>query len=391
MSDSDDLHAAFVTFVDSLEEAEHALRLSSTFAREGEPSRGYQHLLRSLLKSIERELVYDPVRPRFRVLDDRIRSGGDNPDQQYWFAHIEQGGRYRVVGRLGSAKRLEMQLYAREPYGAEDVSVAYLTHEEIAFDAEGHFAVELGPGHQLDTSEATMLQVREIYDAWDPTEASRLVIEVLDAPGAPMPRSARDICAIFERAGLDLQRSTEGWPSLVAKRILDLVAPNAFTPLQNPGRSAGVEGRWMAIGPYELVDHTTAIVVSLSDAHADYVGIQLADLWMASLEYADATSSRTGSQSHRAPDGRLYHIVSLSDPGYRNWLDPVGLTSGLMHVRLDGLGEAMAPEHQPRVTATTVAELPDVIPGFDDGVVTPDGRADELAQRRRHVQLRFGR
>ncbi len=391
MSDSDDLHAAFVTFVDSLEEAEHALRLSSTFAREGEPSRGYQHLLRSLLKSIERELVYDPVRPRFRVLDDRIRSGGDNPDQQYWFAHIEQGGRYRVVGRLGSAKRLEMQLYAREPYGAEDVSVAYLTHEEIAFDAEGHFAAELGPGHQLDTSEATMLQVREIYDAWDPTEASRLVIEVLDAPGAPMPRSARDICAIFERAGLDLQRSTEGWPSLVAKRILDLVAPNAFTPLQNPGRSAGVEGRWMAIGPYELVDHTTAIVVSLSDAHADYVGIQLADLWMASLEYADATSSRTGSQSHRAPDGRLYHIVSLSDPGYRNWLDPVGLTSGLMHVRLDGLGEAMAPEHQPRVTTTTVAELPDVIPGFDDGVVTPDGRADELAQRRRHVQLRFGR
>lgn len=390
MSDADRLHAAFGDFLGALEAAERTVRSSPTFGGEGEPSRGYQHLLRAMMKSIERELTHDPARPRFRVLDDRARTGGDNPDQQYWFAHIEPGGRYRVVGRLGSAQRLEMQLYSREPYGAEDVGVGYLTHEQISYDSDRAFRVELGPGLPFDSTDATILQVREIYDSWTDTTASELVIELVEAPGPPEQRTAADVVAMFERAAHDLVRSTEAWPSLIADRVLAFLEPNSLSPLRNPGGSAGVEGRWMTIGPYRL-DHGTAVVVSLSDEGADYVGIQLADLWMASLEYADAASSRTGAQSHRAPDGRMYHVISLADPGYQNWLDPVGVAAGIVHVRIDGLGGEAAPGHQPVVTVAALAELPDLIPGFAEAVITPDERAGELAERRRHVQQRYGR
>ena len=391
MSEAARLHRAFDDFVAGLESAERSVRASPTFAGDGEPSRAYLHLLRSLMKSIERELTHDPVRPRFRVLDDRTRTGGDNPDQQYWFAHIAPGGRYRVDGRLGSAQRLEMQLYSREPYGAEDVGVAYLTHEQIGFDADGRFSVDVGPGLDVDSTDATILQVREIYDSWSDTQPTELVIELVEAPGPPTPRSGDDLVAMFERAAHDLQRSAEAWPSLISDRVLSFLEPNSVSPLRNPGGSAGVEGRWMTIGPYRLDHASAAVVISLSDEGADYVGIQLADLWMASLEYADATSSRTGAQSHRAPDGRLYHVISLEDPGYRNWLDPVGVAAGIVHIRVDGLAGAAEEQHEPIVIETTLADLADVIPGFAEAVITADERAVELAERRRHVQQRYGR
>lgn len=390
MSDADRLHSALDDFIESLRAAERSIRDSPTFDGEGEASRGYQHLLRSLMKSVERELTHDPLRPRFRVLDDRVRTGGDNPDQQYWFAHIAPGGRYRLSGRLGSAQRLEVQLYSREPYGAEDVSVGYLRHEQIDFDAAGRFSVELGPGARLDSTDATILHVREVYDSWTETVASQLVIELIDAPTRPGPRSVDEIVTMFERASYDMQRSAEAWPALVAERLLAFVEPNTMPPLRNPGAVAGVDGRWMTIAPYRLGDDD-ALVVSLSDAGADYAGIQLADLWMASLEYADAASSRTAAQSLRAPDGRIHHVISLDDPGYHNWLDPVGVRNGIIHVRLDGLAGVPSAAHQPTLVHVARDRLASVIPGYTDALVSADDRRRELAGRRRHVQTRFGR
>ena len=391
----DELVAAFERFRGALDDAVESVRASPTFPAEGEAARGYLHLLRSLMKSVERELVHSPDRPRFRVLDDRVRSGGDNPDQRYWFAHIEPGGRYRVRGRLGSARRIEVQLYSREPYGAEDVSVGYLTHEQMALDADGRFAVEIGPqpfadGPWLDSGAAAIVQVREIYASWADTVPAELAIELVDRLGPVGATTAAEVAAMLDRAGHDLTRSAEAWPRLVAERVLPFVAPNTFPPLMNPGAKAGVEGRWMAIGPYD-VGPGDAVVVSLNDDGADYLGVQLADRWMASLEYADATSSRTAEQSRRAPDGRFHHVIALDDPGYHNWLDPAGVGAGIVHVRLDGLAEEPRPEHQPVATVTTVDRLPEVIPGFAGELVTPAERDAERAARRRHVQLRYGR
>ena len=87
----------------------------------------------------------------------------------------------------------------------------------------------------------------------------------------------------------------------------------------------------------------------------------------------------------------MYHVISLEDPGYQNWLDPVGVATGLIHVRIDGLTGVAEPWHQPILTQTTTAELEDIIPGYGQGVLSPDRRAIELAQRRRHIQKRYGR
>ena len=87
----------------------------------------------------------------------------------------------------------------------------------------------------------------------------------------------------------------------------------------------------------------------------------------------------------------MYHVISLTDPGYRNWLDPVGVAAGIVHIRVDGLADDAGVQHEPIVVETTLTDLPDAIPGFAEAVITADERAVERAERRRHVQQRYGR
>ncbi len=55
------------------------------------------------------QLLNDPQFPCFRLMDPRIREGGDNPEQRYLFAKNEAGVDYLVFGKLGNATRIEVQ------------------------------------------------------------------------------------------------------------------------------------------------------------------------------------------------------------------------------------------------------------------------------------------
>ena len=68
-------------------------------------------------------------------------------------------------------------------------------------------------------------------------------------------------------------------------------------------------------------------------------GIQLADAWFSSREYGNRQSSLSGDQSHRAPDGPYYYIISSQDPGVPNWVDAAGRRRGSMFMRFDGMKE----------------------------------------------------
>ena len=68
----------------------------------------------------------------------------------------------------------------------------------------------------------------------------------------------------------------------------------------SPGAKAGVVGRWMSLGHYDLAPDQ-ALVIRIPPTGAPYQGSQLADLWFGSLEYASATSSITRGQAITPP------------------------------------------------------------------------------------------
>ncbi|MGI9616321.1 MAG: hypothetical protein ACR2QO_25625, partial [Acidimicrobiales bacterium] len=356
----------------------------------------YEHLVRMVLKAIEQDVMQDVDHPHFRVLDDRIREGGDNPDQRYLIAKVRGGEEYRVWGRLGSAHRLEVQLYSAEPYGGKNVGVGYLPHESIAFAADGSFSIELGPHTDAPSGlrsppETAIVQVRQIYDEWSDADPGAVFIDRIGFEGRRRAvESAAQMAERLRLAGDNAYYSTECWPALVERGVLGFMERNTLPPLMSPGERAGVVGRWISVGHFELTGDE-ALVIRVPPTTADYRGIQLADLWFASLPYGNATSSLSGAQSTAAPDGDTYFVISLEDPGYANWLDPCGLQRGIVHLRYDGVDGEIPEASWPSATLTTVDGLAETIPGFADQLFSSARRQSQVATRRRHVQVRYGR
>jgi hypothetical protein len=81
--------------------------------------------------------------------------------------------------------------------------------------------------------------------------------------------------------------------------------------------------------------------------------------------------------------------VSLEDPGYANWLDPAGVAKGIVQLRFDGLDDQ--PAEAPTAELVSISALPNTIPNFDAGRIGTDARDAQRAERRRHVQVRYGR
>ena len=125
-------------------------------------------------------------------------------------------------------------------------------------------------------------------------------------------------------------------------------------------------------------------------AGGDYQGIQLADLWFSSLEYANRQTSLTTAQARPSADGAFRFVVCGEDPGVANWLDTTGRRRGVLLLRYDGTGRTTFPEQEhPRAEVVPLAALQAHLPP-DTPRSAPGERAAALAARRRHVQRRFG-
>ena len=390
----DELADAFEYFVNRLRDAEQAVRSFDAYDGDIARGRGYLHIARMMLKSIEHNLLGDPEHPHFRVLDDRIREGGDNPDQRYLLAQIAGGEPYRVFGNRGSAARLEVQLYSEEPYGGKNVGVGYLPHEDIVFADDGSFSIDLGPGVSgpstlVNPPAATIIQVRQIFDDWSDEDAGLVLIDRVGFEGhRKVSEPASQVAERFREAADNVFESTKCWPLLVQQGVVGFMEPNSLPPLMSPGDKAGVVGRWISLGPY-ILTNDTAVVITAHEVGADYQGVQLSDLWFSSLEYGNATSSISGAQATRDANGGYHYVISLEDPGYVNWLDPGGVDRGTVHLRFDGVRGEVPRDRWPEARVVSLAELASVIPGFDENVVDSATRDAQRSARRRHVQMRY--
>lgn len=387
------LHDALELLKTNISRAETELRSFDFYATDQDRAGAYLHLSRMLIKALEEQVIQDPDYPFFRVLDFRIREGGDNPDQRYLFSRIRGGETYRLWGKRGSATRVEFQLYAGEPWAGTGKVAGFLDFDDLKLGADGSFEVYISSTRQGDNwlptdKDANALIVRQIYAEWNAADPGAVHIDKVSTLGTRKPPAdSAGVAARLRNAAATLYQSTTVWPHFVKKRYLDKMPANTMSPLTDPGQVGGVNGRWMANGHFAL-QPDQALIIKTWPTAAAYQGIQLTDLWFASLEYADQISSLSTRQAVLAPDGAYYFVIAGSDPHYHNWLDSGGLPRGVFLLRFDGARGAIAREQWPSAQLVALRDLPKHIPGWDQGLVT--SRAATLQERRRHVQVRFG-
>ena len=391
----DPLAQAFDELVATLVAVEADIRASPSFGDEAERVGGYRHVLRSIAKGLEAEVRQDADFPYFRILDWWLREGGDNPDQRYAFTPIRGGETYRVWGELGSATRVELQIYAGRPWDGSGRSAGYLAFEDLVLEPDGSFEVQVSAepreGNWLENPpEGTTLFARHIYGEWSDEPTGDIHIDRVGYEGRRRPpESEQELAARIRRAAEVFGTTARTWPKFLARRYTEAREPNTVAPPYDTYAVGGAKGRWMSGGAFELPSDDEVLLIRVPETRAPYQAIQLTDMWFASLEHGNQISSLSAKQSLLSPDGAYYYVIGREDPGHANWLDAGALRRGTFLLRWDGVLGELLPDSFPTARIVPVAELADAIPGFDP--VAPEQRERVRRDRRRHLQLRAHR
>ncbi len=391
------LEAAYEGFVTAVREAGEIVKRHPFYQEPANRASGYAFITGMLIATLEEDVIQDADHPLFRVLDFRIREGGDNPDQRYLFSRVRGDATYRIWGTLGAQRGLELQVYAGEPWrkgGGRSVST--LAFEDIDFDEAGSFEVFLSPKKHagnwlLNAPDATELIVRQVFSDWKTERPGEVHIDRVGFEGKPRPVTTQAAMAErLERAAEDLTRTVATWPEFVRERYVDARPANVLSAPADPTSVGGVAGRFMSNGHFELAPDE-ALVVTIWPIDARYQGIQLTDPWFSSLEYANRVTSLSADQARASADGAYHFVVAARDPGVQNWLDTTGLPTGTLLIRFDGSPlDTFPKDKRPVARKVRFEAVRDALPA-DTPVFTPAMREKQIAERRRHVQIRFGK
>ena len=393
---ADELQVAASDFHAALSDAEAFVRSHPFYKDPENRASAHAFLAAMTLKAIEHDIILDPAFPFFRVLDFRLREGGDNPDQTYFQAPLRGGVRYRIWGRRGSERRLDFQTYAGAPYAAGGGRMAgFLDSEKLVTDRHGRFEVIVSPepvkGNWLpNPADGTQVLVRQVFSDWSREHPGELHIDRIGGEGEMKPPIGEvEMAMRYRAAAQEVRVHIRLWPETVAKGLTRLPANTMGKPF-DAGPLGGVPGRWMARANFDLAPDE-ALVVRTWPMPGNYQGIQLADLWYSSLEYANRQTSLTGDQARLSADGSYWFVLASRDPGYANWLDTMGRRQGVILLRFDGMnGRPFDPAKFPVARKVRLADLGTALPQGSPTITAPARRA-AIAVRRRHVQERLGR
>ena len=266
----------------------------------------------------------------------------DNPDNIYRLAALKGSTAYTLKGRVTPAKPslLVFQLsrypdgvgWAAATSGNDNASYATLTSNDLETAPDGSFQITIdrssAPGNHMQFPDDGdfMFSVRDSLSNWKQIPAE---LSMVATPSARITEDADEKVA----AGV-----VDHMPSFV-RFILDFVDNYHSHPAENTlGAAYGREGGWgfATASRYRLTDDE-ALLVTITDANANYFGIQTTDAWMVSPPSTEAIISRNKAQSVANADGTRTFIVSPRDRGRANWVGTAGLHEGWIQVRWQGV------------------------------------------------------
>ena len=351
----------------------------------------YRQTMMSLSYAYFAYFYATPEHPDFSPIYNPVYALQPNPDDIYLRAPIRGDFRYRVSGNRGTCHILSFTTQRGDSGMVDDISTIGghrdLDHRDIAIDANGDFEIIFsaerpagwtGDWAQIDPEATTLLVRQRMYD-WENEIDPRLSIECLDpVPLKPRLTPEQIIEGVREMAKFPGRRTKafyaiqNGVKSRVGFNVFEVVRPKGWLSKQ---------AYWQACFQFEP-DEALVIETELPK-QVLYWNLQVNDPVFNALEYVYRLSCTNGHYAKLSSDGKFRAVISLTDPGVPNWLDPAGYTEGGLYGRWFDADSAP----HPTITKVKLGELRERLPA-DTPVVSPQERADELARRVRACQRR---
>jgi len=334
----------------------------------------------------------DAEHPDWAPLWNPVYTLQPNPDDIYLYAPVRSDLRYRVSGSRGTVKMLAFNTQSNLPGLPGEVDMtgefyADLDDRDLAIGADGEFEILLSAerpaqhgGNWLQVKPgATVLMVRmRSYDWLNEVDAN-LAIECLEAVG-PKPRLSPP--EILQRI-----RQMAAMPVAATKlfywmqnQVREAVGVNVFQPMPLGG---ALSKQVYLPAVFEFDEGEALILETELPETRPYWNFQLNDPYFNAVEYVYRLSSTNGHFARISSDGRFRAVISLTDPGVPNWLDPAGFTEGTIYGRWYDCSSCPTPT----LKRVKLGELREHLPA-DTPRVSPEERDRELRLRVRGCQRR---
>jgi len=294
-------------------------------------------IFQALTKSYLTIFQGDPRHPDWMpMLSNAYAHAAANPDTTYLFATIAGDGTYRLSGRRGTVRFVDVQsgvdmagLHEKPGPGLETFDL-----DQFRIGEDGSFSflwsATRPTGYEGDwiplDPRANYVFVRQVALDWENETDAQIAIERLDTPSTKPRMTAEEIDAHLVHLTETVRRSTQMFPKMLADKqargIVNRIELNRYASV------GGVVGQDYYEGLFDLAEDEALLVEATIPNDCGYWSAQLFDELFVSIDYVHRQSSLNGHTGYVTEEGRVQIVVSAQDPGVQNWLDTSGYPRG---------------------------------------------------------------
>lgn len=307
------------------------------------------------------------------------RWGIDNPDSIYRVIPISGAERYEIRGRVGEHRMTENYFTLwDDSMGTE----ALLNGHDLVTEADGSFVVTVDaepagdrPNHVRSTEPSHEFYIRDVLLDWAVDDPNWL--EVVRLGPAPS-RGPLDADELAERAATYLHTFADFSAGLA--KGMTMGRPNRFHLAHSADTGGALRNQVYVGGHFQLADDE-AFVIDVHDGGAAYFTVPISNVWGTTMGIRDRTGSLNKAQSEPNADGSWTYVISNEDPGVHNWVDPCGLSEGILTLRMAEFpGQRPTDDLSASGQVVKLADLASVLPDGTQEVGAAE-RAAQLAAR----------
>ncbi|HZA12318.1 hypothetical protein [Mycobacterium sp.] len=366
---------------EAIAEAEKLVAAAPHIDSEADLLEGLQYLAQGIAACTHVAFHYDRDHPFFLSgTGPFTKMGLDNPDTLYFGARVQADRDYVVSGIRGTTTDLSFQLLGGE-YTDEGVpkSEAAFDDRELDIADDGSFEWRFRPKGRAQ------LVVREVYGDWSQRRGSIAIRREDTAGTAPQPLSRETIDKRYATAGSQLVNRIKTWLQFPEWFYLNIPVNTLVPPRLTPG---GLATQYSSVGHFELRPEQ-ALVITIPQSDAPYLGFQLGSMWYISLDYINHQTSLNASQARPDPDGKFRIVVTDQNPGVTNWIETLGHRRGFLQFRWQRVSRKLTEADGPTVELVDFDKVPAALPYYERNKITEQDWRARIAERQHAIASRM--